>query len=185
MSPKSMFCFCEEGKCGWGGNADDCGEQCHEGVFTEEKHFCNKGEICCPKPPQGEECSTSCGPFDAKGKWTILLADTQKNWLIKMCPLLPIKDVLWSAFLIFYSHAICNKGDYGKCDATDPFSCCPISDTSCSVKCKNGACRLRDSILAKYSKARKSKLKSKNRLIIVVINYIVSQAISSLVVNIL
>ena len=80
-----MFDF-QPDKCGKGGNAADCGERCYmydDNMnddnyldFEEEEYsydlgvdfYCNKGEHCCPIPPNSEVCSETCGPFDAERK---------------------------------------------------------------------------------------------------------------------
>ena len=55
-------------ECGKGGNPEKCGEMCFGGPDTlpdsKEAFYCKKGEKCCPKPPQEEECATLCSTYD-------------------------------------------------------------------------------------------------------------------------
>ena len=34
---------------------------------SKEVFYCDKGEKCCPKPPQGEECAKICPTYDKEG----------------------------------------------------------------------------------------------------------------------
>jgi len=60
-------------KCGKGGNAQNCGEMCFGDMNTlpgsKEVFYCDKGEKCCPKPPQGEECAKICPTYDKEAQF--------------------------------------------------------------------------------------------------------------------
>ena len=50
-------------------HAESCGERCGNNIepYSNITNFCEKGEKCCVSGPFGEECSTSCGPYDPDG----------------------------------------------------------------------------------------------------------------------
>ena len=54
--------------CGIGGNPEKCGELCFGGPNTlpesTDAFYCEKGEKCCPTPPQDEQCVTLCQTYD-------------------------------------------------------------------------------------------------------------------------
>ena len=47
---------------------NQCGEQCGGNPFSDTTSYCSKGDKCCPSGAQGQECATTCGPYDKNGK---------------------------------------------------------------------------------------------------------------------
>ena len=63
-------------ECGKGGNPEKCGEMCFANAEvlpgSKETFYCNKGEKCCPKLPQDEECAALCPTYDRESIYIII-----------------------------------------------------------------------------------------------------------------
>ena len=48
----------------------NCGEVCGGNYLGTTVFYCEKGQKCCPSGPDEQTCSSSCGPYDPRRKYT-------------------------------------------------------------------------------------------------------------------